>query len=84
MKKIDLKKELNHLYNPSAKKMVTVKVPKFNFLMIDGRAIRIIPKDLWKLLRLFIISPTRLNSCSSLKKELIIRLWCWRDCGGRV
>lgn len=37
MKKLDLKKEFNHLYNPSAKKMVTVKVPKFNFLMIDGK-----------------------------------------------
>ncbi len=36
MKKIDLKKDLKHLYNPSAKEVVVVDVPKMNFLMIDG------------------------------------------------
>jgi hypothetical protein len=36
MKKIDLKKELKHLYSPSAKEIVIINVPKFNFLMIDG------------------------------------------------
>jgi len=34
--KIDLKKELKHLYNPSPKEVVIVEVPKMNFLMIDG------------------------------------------------
>lgn len=34
--KIDFKKELKHLYNPSAKKIETVDVPMMNFLMIDG------------------------------------------------
>ncbi len=37
MKKLDLRKELKQLYNPSAKKVDTVDVPKFNFLMVDGR-----------------------------------------------
>ncbi|MBI3788935.1 MAG: GyrI-like domain-containing protein [Ignavibacteriales bacterium] len=37
MKKLDLKKEFKHLYDPSAKKVVTVEVPRFNFLMIDGK-----------------------------------------------
>ena len=37
MKKIDLKKTLKHLYQPSAKEVVEVDVPAFNFLMIDGR-----------------------------------------------
>lgn len=37
MKKIDLKKELKHLYHPSAKKVVRVDVPLFQFLMIDGQ-----------------------------------------------
>lgn len=37
MKKIDYKKELKHLYRPSAKKVVAVDVPKMNFLMIDGK-----------------------------------------------
>lgn len=37
MQKIDLKKELKHLYLPSAKRVVLVDVPKMNFLMIDGK-----------------------------------------------
>lgn len=36
MSKIDLKKELKHLYQPSAKEVVQVEVPTFQFLMIDG------------------------------------------------
>jgi hypothetical protein len=36
MDKIDLKKELTTLYKPSAKKVVEVDVPAFNFLMVDG------------------------------------------------
>jgi hypothetical protein len=37
MEKIDLKKELKQLYNPSAKAVSVVDVPAFNFIMIDGR-----------------------------------------------
>lgn len=36
MPKIDLKKELKHLYQPSAKEVIQVEVPSFQFLMIDG------------------------------------------------
>jgi hypothetical protein len=36
MKKIDLKKELKYLYTPSAKEVELVKVPKFNFLKLNG------------------------------------------------
>ena len=36
MEKIDLKKELKQLYNPSAKEVSIVDVPDMNFLMIDG------------------------------------------------
>lgn len=36
MQKIDLKKELKHLYQPSAKEVVQIDVPTFRFLMIDG------------------------------------------------
>jgi len=36
MKKIDLKKELKHLYQPSAKEVVQVEVPTMSYLMIDG------------------------------------------------
>jgi hypothetical protein len=36
VEKIDLRKEWKHLYAPSAKQAALVKVPKFNFVMIDG------------------------------------------------
>ena len=36
MPKIDLKRELKHLYQPSAKEVAQVEVPSFRFLMIDG------------------------------------------------
>ena len=36
MNKIDFKKELKQLYNPSPKVVVIVDVPPLNFLMIDG------------------------------------------------
>lgn len=36
MEKIDLKKDLKHLYQPSAKEVVEVDVPTFNYLMVDG------------------------------------------------
>jgi hypothetical protein len=36
MSKIDLEKDLKHLYNPSAKEITVVDVPPMNFLMIDG------------------------------------------------
>lgn len=34
--KIDLKKELKHLYRPSAKSVTEVQVPTLPFLMVDG------------------------------------------------
>lgn len=36
MNKIDYKKELKHLYRPSAKRVEIVDLPKMNFLMVDG------------------------------------------------
>ena len=33
---IDLRKQLKHLYQPSAKQFSIVDVPPLNFLMIDG------------------------------------------------
>jgi hypothetical protein len=37
MKKLDLRKELKHLYLPSAKKVQLVDVPRLKFVMIDGK-----------------------------------------------
>lgn len=36
MKILDLKKQFKHLYQPSAKKIEAVQVPKLQFAMIDG------------------------------------------------
>ncbi|MFN8492738.1 MAG: GyrI-like domain-containing protein [Caldilineaceae bacterium] len=36
MTKLDFKKDLKHLYNPSAKQCVLLDVPPMNFLMLDG------------------------------------------------
>jgi hypothetical protein len=36
MKKVDLKKELKHLYQPPKDKVVQVDIPAMNFLMVDG------------------------------------------------
>ncbi|BBA34447.1 uncharacterized protein sS8_2495 [Methylocaldum marinum] len=36
VQKINLKKDLKHLYQPSAKEVVCVDVPTLQFLMIDG------------------------------------------------
>ena len=36
MQKIDFKKDLKHLYQPSAKAVMEVDVPPMNFLMVDG------------------------------------------------
>lgn len=36
MDKIDFKKEMKYLYQPSAKEVVQVDVPTANFLMVDG------------------------------------------------
>lgn len=37
MKKIDYKKDLKDLYNPSSKIVLLVDVPEMNFLMVDGK-----------------------------------------------
>lgn len=37
MEKLDLRKELKHLYQASAKTVAEVQVPAFTFLMIDGQ-----------------------------------------------
>ncbi|MGC9395813.1 MAG: GyrI-like domain-containing protein [Anaerolineae bacterium] len=36
MDKIDFKKELKHLYNPSSREFSVVEVPEMQFLMVDG------------------------------------------------
>ena len=35
--KVDLRKQLKYLYNPSAKEVSVVDVPPIHFLMVDGK-----------------------------------------------
>ena len=37
MEKIDLKKELKAFYNPTAKDVTVIDIPKMNFIMVDGQ-----------------------------------------------
>lgn len=37
MERLDLKRDLAHLYNPSARHVTAVDVPAMNFLMLDGQ-----------------------------------------------
>ena len=37
MEKIDLKKEFKVFYNPPAKEVTLIDVPKMNFIMVDGQ-----------------------------------------------
>ena len=37
MEKVDLRKQLKYLYNPSAKQPEIVEVPAMNYLMVDGK-----------------------------------------------
>jgi hypothetical protein len=38
VEKVDLKRELQHLYLPSAKHIAVVDVPAISFLMLDGQS----------------------------------------------
>jgi hypothetical protein len=35
--KVDFRKQLKHLYQPSAKVLSVVNVPELNFLIVDGQ-----------------------------------------------
>jgi hypothetical protein len=56
--KVDLKKELKQLYNPSAKEVSTVDVPAMNFLMIEGEGAPSSPQYMQSIEALFTVSYT--------------------------
>lgn len=56
--KIDLKKELKLLYNPSAKEVSVVDVPEMNFLMVDGQGAPSSPQYMQSIEALFTVSYT--------------------------
>jgi hypothetical protein len=56
--KIDLKKELKNLYNPSAKEVTVVDVPAMNFLLVDGEGAPASPQYIEAIEALFSVSYT--------------------------
>ncbi len=56
--KVDLKKELKILYNPSAKEVTTIDVPAMNFLLIDGEGAPTAPQFSEAIEALFSVSYT--------------------------
>ena len=58
MDKVDLKKELKTLYNPSAKEVTVVDVPAMNFLLVDGEGAPASPQYSAAIEALFSVSYT--------------------------
>lgn len=56
MDKIDLKKELKNLYNPSAKEVTSVDVPAMNFLLVNGEGAPASPQYIEAIEALFSVS----------------------------
>jgi hypothetical protein len=58
MDKMDLKKELKNLYNPSSKEISMVDVPAMNFLLVDGEGSPASPQYSGAIEALFSVSYT--------------------------
>ena len=58
MDKVDLKKELKNLYNPSAKEVSVVDVPAMNFLLVNGEGAPTSPQYSEAIEALFTLSYT--------------------------
>ena len=56
--KVDLKKELKNLYNPSSKEVTVVDVPAMNFLLVNGEGAPASPKYIEAIEALFSVSYT--------------------------
>jgi hypothetical protein len=79
--KIDLKKELKNLYNPSAKEVTVVDVPAMNFLLVDGEGAPASPQYIDAIEALFSVSYTLKLMVKKSKGS--ITLFCrWKAYGG--
>ncbi|MCL1977252.1 MAG: GyrI-like domain-containing protein [Candidatus Bathyarchaeota archaeon] len=54
--KIDFKRELKHLYNPSAREVSIVDIPAMNFLMVNGEGAPTSPQYMQSIEALFTVS----------------------------
>jgi hypothetical protein len=82
MDKIDFRKELKHLYNPSVKEVSVVDVPAMNFLLVDGEGAPIIIRSMARLLRRYLVFLTRSNLWLRKALALISQLCLWKVYGG--
>ena len=83
MEKIDFKKELKQLYNPSARSYSLVDVPAMNFLMIDGEGAPSSPAYADSIEALYAMSFTlKFMSKEQVEKDYVVMplegLW-WAD-----
>lgn len=58
MDKVDLKKEMKNLYNPSSKEVTIVDIPAMNFLLVDGEGAPTSPQFSEAIEALFSVSYT--------------------------
>ncbi|MFO0700830.1 MAG: hypothetical protein U0236_16530 [Nitrospira sp.] len=83
MKKIDFKKDLKHLYQPSAKAVVEVDVPSMHFLLIDGEGDPNTSKAYAEAVEaLFAVSYTAKFMAKKGSKPSTMASCHSRDCGG--
>ena len=86
MDKTDFKKELKHLYKPTAKNFTLVEVPQMQFLMVDGQGVpnpEITPAYQQALEALYAVSyKVKFASKKELEKDYVVPplegLW-WAD-----
>ena len=85
MSKVDFKKELKHLYRPSAKEFVVVDVPPMNFLMIDGHGDPNTAQEYQDALEALYAVAYKLKFMSKKEREMdyvvppLEGLWCAED-----
>jgi hypothetical protein len=87
MKTLDLKKEFKHLYQPSAKKIEVLQVPKLQFAMIDGAIEKgsepgKSPSFAEATMALYSIAYTLKFMLKKRKTNAIDYPWRWRVSGG--
>ena len=81
MNKVDFKKDLKDLYNPSSKEVSVVDVPAMDFLMIDGEGAPASPQYTQAVEALFTVSYA-LKFMVKKAKELIMLLCRLKAYGG--
>ena len=83
MSKVDFKKELKHLYRPSAKEFAVVDVSPMNFLMIDGHGDPNTAQEYKDAVEALYAVAFRIKFISKNEVGRITLSHLWRGCGGQ-